>query len=275
MNSELMLRGYFRKYFSVILNSTIIALMLFASSCKKENTSSVQYPIPSDLKLIGSGYVAGQRAEIYATQNLYVGYNKLYVALYDSSTGTRITQSSVTLNAISSAGISGPVENPAANAISGLFGAAAVFVSAGTWTLTVNIQNATNNRSGSIQILVSPVQTTPAKSYTVSTDSQTLFVSIVQPSQPQLGVNNFELVVNRQISATAYAPDSTYMVAINATMPAMTGMNSPNNVNPSYTGQGHYVGKVDFIMTGPWWIYVDLARNGTLSDTSHYFSLNL
>jgi hypothetical protein len=251
--------------------------VFFAASCKKESNTSAHNVIPSNLKLISSGHAGGAatRVDIYAAADLYVGYNNLYFALYDSASNNRITQAQVSLSTMTSAGVNGPVENPlGTNADNGLFNAASVFVSAGSWTLATQIQ--IGNKTGIYTATVSIIQPSPAKSYTVMTaDSATLFVSFVQPSNPILGVNNFELVVDRLVNGKSYAPDSTYMMSINAVMPFMTGMNSPNNVNPSYSGNGHYTGKVDFIMGGGWEVYVDLQHNGIVCDTSHYFSLNL
>jgi hypothetical protein len=276
MNSDLVLIRYFAKYFSAII---FTALMLFAASCKKESSTSAQNTIPSNLKLISSGYAGGAstRVDIYAATDLYAGYNKLYIALYDSASNNRITQAQVSLSAMTDAGMNGPVENPVGtNADNGLFNAASVFVSSGSWTVTTHIRNTAGSGTGSFIASINVVQPSPAKSYSVMTaDSSNLFVSIVQPTNPLLGVNNFEVVVDRQINTMNYTPDSTYMISIDPTMPLMTGMSSPNNVNPSYTGNGHYTGKVDFIMGGGWQIYVDLLRNGVASDTSHYFSLNL
>ena len=72
-----------------------------------------------------------------------------------------------------------------------------------------------------------------------------------------------------------FAPDSSYNVMIDAEMPSMSGMNSPNYVNPVYTGNGHYLGKVDFIMSGEWQINMSLLHNTALADSSHYFDLSL
>jgi len=280
MNLNFMLSRCLKKCRPAIINTACVFLLLLsAASCRKENSASVQYPIPSGLKLVSSGYAAGAstRVEIYAYQDLYVGYDRLSIALYDSASNARITQAQVSLATVTGAGVAAPTENPSgSSAVNGLFDGAAVLVSTGSTALTVQVQNFSNSRTGSYSAPVNVVQTSPAKSYSVTTaDNAKLFVSIVQPTNPQLGVNTFELVVDRQVNSTNYAPDSTYMLAINPTMPSMTGMGSPNNVNPVYTGNGHYAGKVDFIMSGGWQIYVDLLHNGAVADSTHYFDLNL
>jgi hypothetical protein len=275
MKLSFVLCTHFRKTFPQVFAAVFI--LLAVASCRKENT--VQYPIPSGLKMISSGYATGAatKVEIYAAQDLYVGYNKLYIALYDSASNARITQAQVSLSALTCMGVSGPVENPASTtADNGLFNAAALCMSAGSWTLATHIGNVSNGNTGNFASPVVAVQASPARSYSVTTsDHSNLFVSIVQPTDPQLGVNTLELVIDRQTNDMSYTPDSAYMVAINPTMPSMTGMSSPNNMCPVYTGRGHYTGKVDFIMSGGWRIYIDLLHNGAVCDTSHYFDLNL
>jgi YtkA-like protein len=264
-----------------------ILILLHAVSCKKES-SSVAYPIPGNLKMINSGYAtgAGIRVEVYAANDLFVGYNKLYLALYDSTTNTRITQAQISVSALMKMGAginqSAPIENPTQSmASNGLFNVAAVFTmptaSNCNWTLTVHVEDLTGQKTGDFVSIEGIVQPSPNKAYSLITldDSSTLFVCLVQPVTPQLGVNNFEVAMYKQINAMSFIPDSVYNVMIDAEMPSMTGMNSPNNVNPVYTGNGHYVGKVDFIMSGTWQVNVNLVHSGTLVDNSHYFNLNL
>jgi len=258
-------------------SAIILILMLLVTSCRKESTKVAQNAVPSGLKMISSSYAQGAAIQVvvYAQADPYVGYNRLYIALYDSITGSPITQASVSLSA-GMGSLAAPIENPAtASTSTGLYTAAATFVTAGSWVLVTSVQNTANGKTGSCAGTVSVTQVSPAKSYSLTTaDSSNIFVSIVQPADPQLGINTFELVVYKQKGSSNYLADSTYMLDINPTMPGMTGMSSPNNVNPGYQGNGHYIGKVDFIMSGEWWIYVDLIHDGSIADTSHYFDLS-
>lgn len=53
------------------------------------------------------------------------------------------------------------------------------------------------------------------------------------------------------------------------------GHGSPNNVNPTNSGKGHYKGKVNFTMAGDWRINLDIYKNGAVVDTSLYFDVTL
>jgi hypothetical protein len=263
-------------------------MLLTLGSCKKETNQPQQYAIPANLQMVSSGYADGAatKVEIYAASNLQVGYNQLYLALYDSVSNQRITQAQVSLSAALNTGndlvLSGPVQNPAGvNATNGLFSAAILFTQPagnnGNWTLTIHLQGLTNQKTGSLICNANVVQPSPAKSYSVITlnDSASLFVALVQPANPQPGANSFELAIYRQINAGNFVCDSSYAVMLYATMPSMSGMNAPDNMNPVYSGNGVYKGKVDFIMDGAWQINISLTYNGEVADTSHYFAMNL
>ena len=92
---------------------------------------------------------------------------------------------------------------------------------------------------------------------------------------PVTGPNTFEITIYKEINGSGFTPDSNYTVQINPIMPSMYDMTSPNDVNPVYSGNGHYVGKVNFTMGGAWQINVGLLHNGAVSDTSHYFDMTL
>src|SRR5688572_29303215 len=83
-------------------NFKIFALAVMAAaviiSCKKENNSDDQNnptPTPTTpttidttkLVRVGQGYITGAAAKavVYAEKALFVGYNKIYIAMYDSA----------------------------------------------------------------------------------------------------------------------------------------------------------------------------------------------
>lgn len=261
-----------------------IWMALAINSCKKENTPVQQYPIPGNLQMISSGYAPGAatKVEVYAASPFFVGYNPVYIALYDSASNKRITQSQVTFSAtskMSSATSNCPVESPAGTAVNGLFEGALVFMapsSGAASNLGVQVQNSAGN-PGMFSTAVNVSQPSPAKAYSAiaKDDGSNLFVAMVQPATPQIGTNNFEVVIYKQASSMSYMAAGDYMVMINPEMPDMQGMTSPNNVNPTYSGNGHYVGKVIFTMSGEWQINMGLMENSMVSDTSHYFEINL
>ena len=107
-----------------------------------------------------------------------------------------------------------------------------------------------------------------------SENNASIFISLITPVKPQVGINDFEIVIHRQISSTDYIYDDDYTVEIEPVMPSM-GHGSPNNIDPASTGSGHYKGKVNFTMSGLWHIKLKLFRNGTLIDDSQFFEITI
>jgi len=61
-------------------------------------------------------------------------------------------------------------------------------------------------------------------------------------------------------------------VEITPEMPSM-GHGSPNNVNPVSIGNGHYLGTVNFTMTGAWRINMIFKKNGRMLGSRNYFDV--
>lgn len=267
--------------------STLFVFFAFVlPACKKNNTGSSSQ-LTGNLTLISSGYASGAatRVDIYAQGNLYTGYNTLYFALYDSLSGACIKSANIALSAScqATAGLSTPsvpVENPVDAAGSdGLFKGSVTFTTptspTASWLLNLNVQSISAGKTGIFNSMVTVAQSSLPKAYAMSApNGDNLLVSMVQPQDPKLGVNDFEISVCRQTGTLAYVQDSSFTIGINPGMPSMTGMGSPYNMNPVPAGNGHYKGKVDFIMSGAWRIYVAMYQ-GTACDSSHYFDLNL
>ncbi len=53
------------------------------------------------------------------------------------------------------------------------------------------------------------------------------------------------------------------------------GHGAPNNVNPMHIGKGHYMGKVNFTMSGSWNVKLKIYENGTLISESLLFEITV
>jgi len=179
-----------------------------------------------------------------------------------------------------------PVENPAKDAVNGVFTGAVAFVMptsvGGTWKLGIQLHNHKNNKIATVNfdVTVDTPAATVMTSFSDSTaNASKLFLSILQPSLPKVGVNDVEFTLHKKVSMTAWPADSTYLVEITPSMPSM-GHGSPYNVHPKHVGNGHYKGKVNFTMTGDWKIDVVVKKVGANKDTTVvskdiYFNITL
>jgi len=269
----------------------LAGMITLTFSCKKNNTTpedetnSNTSPTENLIK-IGETYVVGANAKaiIYSAKPFETGYNEIYVALYDSTDGSKLSNGHFDITPMMDMGTmqhSCPVENTEdTTTTNGYFKAAVVFSMPGTasqWSLNLSFHNHKNGLEGNGVLGVNVIASSPArfKSTILSLDSNSsVFISLIGLSNPQVGINNFEIAIHKKVNMMTYLPVNNYSVEIAPEMPSM-GHGSPNNVNPILTSNGHYVGKVNFTMTGLWRINLNIYKNGTLISNDQYFETTL
>ncbi len=235
------------------------------------------------LAKIDSGFAPGSKAiaAVYSESSLKTGYNRIYVALYDSVTGAAITDALVSIVPMMDMGTmihSAPYEAPSGSLIEGKwFKGAVVFImpsnSTQFWSLQIGIQNnaAPGIPSGEVEFSGLTVADNPDKFKSIlASDGSRLYLSYLEPSKPAVGINDFEFTIHKRVSMMSYPADETFASTIYPWMPSM-GHGSPNNVDPVASGMGHYKGKVNFTMTGDWQVKVYLQKGGITDST--YFDL--
>ncbi len=269
----------------------LAGVIAFTFSCKKNNTAPDEETNPtsnptSNLIQIGETYIIGANAKaiIYSAKPFETGYNVVYVALFDSTDGSRLSAGHFNINPMMDMGMmqhSCPVENTAdTTTTDNYFKTAVVFSMPGTaseWSLNLNFHNHKNGLEGSGTLGVNVISSSPArfKSTVLSLDSNSsVLISLVGLLNPQVGINDFEITLHKKASMMSFPAIDNYSVEIIPEMPSM-GHGSPNNVNPILTSNGHYVGKVNFTMTGLWRINLKLYKNGTLISSDQYFETTL
>lgn len=251
----------------------LIAIICFAFASCSDHDPEIN-PTQGLVK-ISEGYAlgAGAKVELWAKQELFTGYNQLFVALYDSVTKSRITEAHVHLNpAMSMMGgmtHACPTENPEDQyAVNKLFPGAAVFImptsDMGSWMMNISVHNHNNEKFGTAALDITVVDPEfPMMKSFQSESGEKFFISYLFPAEPKVGVNDFTMVVNKMESMMSFPAVDNFEFELTPEMPSM-GHGSPNNVNPMYTQAGHYKGKVNFTMTGEWRLNLELIRNEAL-----------
>lgn len=260
-----------------------VALMgtLF-SGCKKEHT----HPDPdtNDLILIGTAYTdAGSMlVNLYSADSLYVQYTKLYIEVRDSATNDLVDDAHVELSPTMNMGMmthATPFENPAStDAVDGLFPCAVVFIMPGDmgWELDVHVHNHHSGVEGEANFPLVVKTPTPTRTVTVTplNGDEDLVISYVLPTEPIVGINDFELTLHYTESMMSFPARTDYTVSIEPEMPSM-GHGSPNNVDPTHVADGHYEGQVNFSMTGLWRINLTIMDGTEVVDSTSYFEVTL
>lgn len=264
----------------------IITISIF-SSCDEEAVTPVN-PLAGLTKL-SEGYALGASAkvEVWGAKAFFMGYNKLTVVVLDSINPTDTIKDAHIqfMPVMTMPQTSGmpkvhacPVENPDETAVNGVFPGVVAFVMpsmGGTWKLNTMIHNHKNDKEGTASFDIVVASATPAvmSVFTATTaDASKLVLSLVEPASPKVGMNDIEFTLHRKASMMSWPADSTYTIEITPEMPSM-GHGSPNNVNPTHTGNGHYKGKVNFTMTGEWKVNVVVKKDGTPVSNNASFTI--
>lgn len=260
-----------------------VALMsALVTGCKKEND-----PEPNNtegLVLIATGYTdAGSiKVNLYAKDSLYSQYTPLFVEVRDSATNAVIEDGHVEIMPMMDMGNmmhSAPYENPSSTeAVNGLFPCAVVFQMPGMgWSLTVSVHEHVNGGEGEVTFPFEVMNADPTRTRVVTPvndASARLVISYVLPTEGKVGINDIEITLHSKETMMSWPGIENYTIEIEPEMPSM-GHGSPNNVNPTHTGNGHYEGKVNFTMTGLWRINLNIMDGSTVVDSTAYFEITL
>ena len=242
-------------------------------SCSNDNKNG------SRLDLIQIGEIAVDSAQtlvvLYAEDSLRVGYNRLYIRMETTDDGHEVDDANITfmpmMDMTDMAMMhSSPFESPS-DFSNGYFQGAVVFTmpsyDMGHWSLNVNFDNHHNNMHGTAVFDLQIGNSGDVKTFTSGMDKY--IMTLIDMKVPVVGLNDFEIGLYKKQTMMSFPPVTGAGVSIEPTMPSM-GHGSSNNVNPVHTSLGHYLGKVNFTMTGDWQIDVSAVINDTLTLSTHY-----
>lgn len=256
------------------------AILILFSACSKSDDNQPN-DFLSSLEKVAESTDESQtlKVEVYSEEKLHVGYNKLYFRIIDQTSKKVIQKAKLSIQPMmemqmenSTMSHSSPVENPTTNqAVDGLFNAAAVFTMAsddhGTWALNLEIQLEGETETHQIAAPITVTATAFDRIKTVQLkDGSSYMISYVLPSKPKVGVNDFEVAIYKRVSGMSFPAANDFTIKMTPTMPSMNH-GSPNNINPIFTTNGHYKGKVNFTMTGDWRIDLELTKAGETVQT--------
>ena len=267
---------------------TIAVILL--TSCKKETLNSTVEidTTKTSLVKISEAYIIGEatKVELWSDSQISTGYQKFFVALYDSVSKKPITRSVVQILPILYEKVNGsivsssvPVENPESfDATETLFECAAIFTTAtygdlAFWKINIMVKKAGQDEFTEVQIPIYVKPTVYERVKTVvASDGTKLNIALISPLYPKLDINDFEIIINHKVDLFTYHCDNTHFIDITVEMPS-SKERSTNNVNPSYLRNGHYKGRINLTKNGNWRINLNLTKNGKTVST--FFDMSL
>ena len=264
--------------------SCILLLSTVLFSCTDKNVT----PDPTNYNKVAEAVSAGSsfNVEMYSIENPFVGYNKVYLKVKDKSTGLEIKQATLALHPLMDMVTfkhACPAENPASTPnTEGYYQGFITFSMPGansTWSLGVDV-TANGKTETALLLIPTVIATTPVQKI-VLMDSVTTTgvlkvtkypISIVRPTAWKVGMNPYEITINCMQSMMAFPSCNDFTVEITPEMPSMNH-GSPNNVNPVHVSNGHYVGSVNFTMTGAWRINMIIKKSDWVKSKKAYFDI--
>lgn len=245
----------------------VLMSALVFTSCKKEEVTPndpAVTPTPAALVEVASTTNASnQTIKLFSeSAALTTGYTNFYVTVTDDQ-GNAVNNASVefaplmTMTAMSHAC---PIEQPTYNATLGKYKGAVVFIMSsmgGDWTLDVSVDGV----PVTFDLTVAEAATKVVGAY-MGSDGSTYFISLLRPTDWQVGMNDFEVLIHKRESMMSFPADNDFTIDMDPEMMSM-GHGSPNNVSPVSIGNGHYNGDVNFTMTGDWRMHMQLLKAGT------------
>ncbi len=255
------------------------------TGCNQDDDITPDPTNTDGLTLIASGYTdaGSMMVKVWSTDSLYSRYTSLLIEVRDSATDAVIENADVTLMPMmqmqSGMTHSAPYEDPTStNAIDGLFPCAVVFQMPGDmgWTLKVMVHENVNGGMGEVTFPLMVKNPTPTRTHVVTpaNGGNKLVISYVQPLDPKVGINDFEIALHSKESMMDWPAIENYTIEIEPEMPSM-GHGSPNNVDPTHGADGHYNGQVNFTMTGLWNINLRIMDGTTVVDSTAFFEVTL
>lgn len=209
---------------------------------------------------------------LWADDSLMTGYNALYLEVAAPDQGRPLTGWEFTVKPVMhmpSMSHSAPLEPAGPANAEGLYPLAVVFTMPSDgmsyWEMEIAANNPATGETASLilPIVVHQPGEARMRSLIAADDSSKLFLSLVAPQAPAVGINDFELTVHRKASMMAFPAVTDLRLEIEPTMPSM-GHGSPHNVHPVHVAEGHYRGQVNFTMDGWWAVQVRAYRSDVL-----------
>jgi copper chaperone NosL len=218
-------------------------------------------PEPAEQLVQGEAAVDGYQLQLTSAAPLHAGFSPVSIALTGPD-GQPVADAQVTLTPYMDmvdgrhhgSGVQGPAQTAP-----GVYDGALIFPmpsgpDLGNWLVTATFTDTVAGASGSVPF---PLEVAASKLHGsfVGPEEMKIFVSVVEPLEPRVGRQPFEVYVMQKRGMFEWRTLDDLTLEITPWMPSMDH-GSPGNENPVAQGDGHYLGQVNFSMSGPWTVTV-------------------
>ncbi len=253
-----------------LLSRSLLVLFALAAftSCKKDEADepSSSTPAATDMQLVESATDGTYTLELYnKTGQLEVGHNTIFIRIKDGS-GSALSNATLGWMPMMTMDMGGNTHQhscpySAITPTSGdatLFEGDVVFIMAssmmGFWELTLTYDTGSGPHEVVLPVTVMTSDSEFHKEYTstTGTDGVMYLLAMVEPSNPEGGVNDMVVGLYKRVSDTEFPAVEGYTIRVDPRMPGMGNHGAPGNVDLTQSPDGFYHGMVGFSMTGYW-----------------------
>ncbi len=252
------------------LRLLLLSLPVIFLACNSSEDPKPEFE--TDLLEITTASENGITVTLFASENFFVGYNSISAKIEDEKGSLLSGDISVMpMMDMMNMSHSSPIEFPNGNSFDeGTYDFNPVFVmpsgEIGSWKIMFTV----NGTEITVPIEVfTPEQTRLVSFMSMMDESTKYFVAYIDPKEPQVGENDLEIAVYKKQSMMEWPAVTGLEFDLEPWMVSMDH-GSPNNVAPSHTENGHYLGKVNFTMTGDWQLRLTMKENGQICGTPYF-----
>ena len=263
----------------ILLLIGIQAIILL--SCGKDSLTNVTYNYSKVTEAVSDQ--SSFKVKLFVKDSLFMGYNKMFFKIIRNSDGFEIDNASLSLHPLMNMGTyahSCPFENP--ESINGYHEGAILFSMPGINSWSIGVDIVAEGKSEHANLSISQVVSTSPVRKIVAIDSLSngsggwvitkYPLSLIVPKSWKIGNNPFEITAHRMDNMMDFPAVTDLNFEITPEMPSM-GHGSPNNVNPVHMSNGHYLGNVNFTMTGAWRIHLLIKKGSRIISDKLFFDI--
>lgn len=225
--------------------------------------------------ILGEAEIEGYTLQLISHDPLHAGYNDVMVHLTGPDgqpvEGARLDYRPL-MAMLDGMHHASPVEQPE-QVMPGMYHGAVAFSTPGgpdlgSWSLAVTFADPATGASGEATFDVDVAPSQLHGSFMAPGDRR-LFLALVAPAAPQVGRQPLALLAFEKVGMMEWPVLDDLTLEITPLMPTV-GHGSPGNENPVPMGNGHYLGTVNFSMSGPWTVTVVVRSGGeTLGEVTY------
>lgn len=242
------------------LKLLLITCIIGLSSCSSDDTEIQLIDDLKDLNLITEFSNDTHHIELYsATGALQNGFNQISLRIKETATDNYLTHANISWLPIMhmtsmehAAPASEVVKLPETKTV---FTGHLVFTMPENpdekWEINIDYQSQGASYSASIPVEVPQTKDRRLVNFS-SSDDKDYILAMVQPFEPKVAINDFQMVLYRMKSMMEFERVDGFSILIDPRMPGMGNHSSPNNVDLTQEEDGFYKGELSLTMTGLW-----------------------